>query len=93
MWELLIHTPAVFVTVASKGVRGYGTWKKVQSWKIISIRGCETGSEAGPKLVREPRGILWKQHAPNQLGLLSCILFAKFRISMINLCKPSEVLG
>jgi len=27
-WELL-HTPAVFVVVANKGVTGYGTWKKV----------------------------------------------------------------
>jgi hypothetical protein len=28
--ELLVHTPAVFVRVANKGVTGYGTWKKVR---------------------------------------------------------------
>jgi hypothetical protein len=29
-WELLVHTPAVFVRVANKGVTGYGTWKRVR---------------------------------------------------------------
>jgi hypothetical protein len=29
-WELLVHTPAVFVRVANKGVAGYGTWKKIR---------------------------------------------------------------
>jgi hypothetical protein len=26
----LVHTPAVFVRVANKGVAGYGTWKKIR---------------------------------------------------------------
>ena len=26
----LVYTPAVFVRVASKGVAGYGTWKKIR---------------------------------------------------------------
>jgi hypothetical protein len=30
LWELLVHTPAVFVRVANKGVTGYGTWKRVR---------------------------------------------------------------
>jgi len=29
-WEEYPHTPAVFVRVASKGLRGYGTWKSVR---------------------------------------------------------------
>ena len=29
-WELLVHPPAFFVRVASKGVAGYGTWKSVR---------------------------------------------------------------
>jgi hypothetical protein len=29
-WELLVHTPAVFVRVASKGLTGYGTWKCIR---------------------------------------------------------------
>src|SRR5690349_23445818 len=29
-WELLVHTPAVFVRVASKGVAGYGRWKNIR---------------------------------------------------------------
>jgi hypothetical protein len=29
-WELLAHTPAVFVRVANKGVAGYRTWKKIR---------------------------------------------------------------
>jgi len=29
-WELLVHTPAVFVRVANKGVAGYGTWKRIR---------------------------------------------------------------
>jgi hypothetical protein len=28
--EEFLHTPAVFVRVASKGVAGYGTWKCVR---------------------------------------------------------------
>jgi hypothetical protein len=32
VWDLLVHTPAVFVSVANKGVAGYGTWKKI--WKM-----------------------------------------------------------
>jgi len=28
-WELLVHTPAVFARVASKGLTGYGTRKSV----------------------------------------------------------------
>src|SRR5713226_633488 len=31
-WELLVHTPAVFVRVANKGVGVYGTWKCV--WRM-----------------------------------------------------------
>ncbi len=27
---MLVHTTAVFVRVAKKGVAGYGTWKKVR---------------------------------------------------------------
>jgi hypothetical protein len=30
-WELLVHTPAVFVRVANKGVAGYGTWKSIRN--------------------------------------------------------------
>jgi hypothetical protein len=29
-WELLVHTPAVFVRVTTKGVAGYGTWKNIR---------------------------------------------------------------
>src|SRR5713226_9695238 len=29
-WELLVHTPGVFVRVANKEVAGYGTWKSVR---------------------------------------------------------------
>jgi hypothetical protein len=29
-WEEYHHTPGVFVRVANKGVRGYGTWKSVR---------------------------------------------------------------
>jgi len=29
-WELLVHTPAVFVRVANTEVTGYGTWKSVR---------------------------------------------------------------
>jgi hypothetical protein len=29
-WELLVHTPAVFVRVPNKGLAGYGTWKSVR---------------------------------------------------------------
>ena len=29
-WKLLVHTPAVFVGVANKGLTGYGTWKCVR---------------------------------------------------------------
>jgi hypothetical protein len=29
-WELLVHTPAVFVIAANKGVTGYRTWKKIR---------------------------------------------------------------
>jgi hypothetical protein len=37
MWELLVHTPAVFVRVANKGDAGYGTWKKIrksEGWDV-----------------------------------------------------------
>jgi hypothetical protein len=27
VWEEMMHTPAVFVRVANKGVAGYGEWK------------------------------------------------------------------
>src|SRR6266436_6527273 len=37
-WELLVHTSAVFVRVANKGVAGYGTWKKIR--KMGDRRGC-----------------------------------------------------
>jgi len=29
-WEECPHTPGVFVRVASKGLTGYGTWKKIR---------------------------------------------------------------
>ncbi len=29
-WELLVHTPAVFVRVANNRLTGYGTWKSVR---------------------------------------------------------------
>ncbi len=29
-WKLLVHTPAVFVRVATAGLTGYGTWKNVR---------------------------------------------------------------
>src|SRR5260370_439121 len=29
-WELLVHTPAVFVRAANTGLTGYGTWKRVR---------------------------------------------------------------
>ena len=28
--ELLVHTPAVFVRVAAKGLTGYGEWKNIR---------------------------------------------------------------
>jgi len=37
MWELLVHTTAVFVRVANKGDAGYGTWKKIrksEGWDV-----------------------------------------------------------
>jgi hypothetical protein len=30
IWEELGYSPAVFVRVANKGLRGYGTWKKIR---------------------------------------------------------------
>jgi len=41
-WELLVHTPAVFVRVASKGFAGYGTWKSVR--KLEDSDGCNVGT-------------------------------------------------
>jgi hypothetical protein len=29
-WEEYPHTPGVFARVASKGLTGYGTWKKIR---------------------------------------------------------------
>jgi len=29
-WEETVYTPVVFVRVASKGVRAYGTWKSIR---------------------------------------------------------------
>jgi hypothetical protein len=29
-WELLVHTPAVFVRVANKGLTAYGKWKSAK---------------------------------------------------------------
>jgi len=37
-WELLVHTPAVFVRVANKGVAGYGTWKGVETIEKTGVR-------------------------------------------------------
>ena len=45
-WELLVHTPAVFVRVANKGVAAYGTWKKIrkmevqEAWGFRDWRSC-----------------------------------------------------
>ena len=41
-WKLLLHTPAVFVRVASKGFAGYGTWKSVR--KMEDSDGCNVGT-------------------------------------------------
>jgi hypothetical protein len=40
-WELLVHTPAVFVRVANKGVAGYGTWKKIRKMGDKESRGSQ----------------------------------------------------
>ncbi len=37
-WELLVHTPAVFVRVANKGVTGYGTWKSGEAIEKTEVR-------------------------------------------------------
>jgi hypothetical protein len=37
-WELLAHTPAVFVRAANKGVAGYGTWKSVRKMEDTGKR-------------------------------------------------------
>ena len=37
-WELLVHTPAVFVRVANKGVTGYGTWKSGEAIEKMGVR-------------------------------------------------------
>jgi len=37
-WELLVHTPAVFVRVANKGVTGYGTWKSAEAIEKTGVR-------------------------------------------------------
>jgi len=39
LWELLVHTPAVFVRVANKGVAGYGTWKKIRNMEDKGNKG------------------------------------------------------
>jgi hypothetical protein len=31
-WEEYPHTPAIFVRVAKKGVRAYGTWKNIRNF-------------------------------------------------------------
>jgi hypothetical protein len=31
-WEERIYTPAVFVRVANKGLRAYGTWKSIRNF-------------------------------------------------------------
>jgi hypothetical protein len=40
-WELLVHTPAVFVRVANKGVRVYGTWKSIRKTGSNDVGGNE----------------------------------------------------
>src|SRR5690242_4222075 len=35
-WELLVHTPAVFVRVAAKGLAGYGRWKNIRKMGIAT---------------------------------------------------------
>jgi hypothetical protein len=38
-WEEYLHTPGVFVRVAFKGLRVYGTWKSVRRMECGKIRG------------------------------------------------------
>ena len=40
-WELLVHTPAVFVRVANEGVGGYGTWKSVRRMGDVAATGTQ----------------------------------------------------
>ena len=44
-WELLVHTPAVFVRVANKGDAGYGTWKSIRKMEYE-----EEGWRRGPAI-------------------------------------------
>ena len=37
-WELLVHTPAVFVRAANTGVAGNGTWKRVRKRGSKDVR-------------------------------------------------------
>jgi hypothetical protein len=43
-WELLVHTPAVFVRVASKGLTGYGVRK------CMKEKSLKKGKEAGKEV-------------------------------------------
>ncbi len=51
-WELLVHTPAVFVRVANKGVAGYGTWKNIRR---MGDEGSSGGRSKGEKGCRAKR--------------------------------------
>jgi hypothetical protein len=59
-WELLVHTPAVFVRVARKGLTGYGTWKKIRKMG-------DKGSKGG----RGGKGAEWKARIVQALRALA----------------------
>jgi hypothetical protein len=54
-WELLVHTPAVFVRVASKGLTGYGTWKKIRKMGDKGNDGGKRARELNAETLRTQR--------------------------------------